>query len=240
MNCRFKNKQNRKGDNLNKKTNIYNEMGYSSKDECYTTYNESLKLVNYLIKNNVINKEMIIWLPFDTEISNIYKVLIKHGFNVTISNLVIGLDFYNYQPEVFDIIISNPPFSNRTALMKRLLSFNKPFIILQGIQYFNNQHAVSFLSKYSDDFKFIFPRSRMSFITYDEKEKLLKSSKTGASFYSFWLCYKTKLTNTFNKLLDSGFEKEIEILELEEKTIDELHYNLFNFDDERFLKNENT
>jgi hypothetical protein len=209
--------------------NIYQEMGYVAKDEYYTTTNESEKLIKYLWEYRIVKKDDIIWLPFDNEISNIYKILLKYGYkNIVLSNLEVGLDFYNYEPENWDIIITNPPFSGRTHLMKRLMSFNKPFIILQGTQYFNNQYAVNYLSQFSDDFKFLLPRTRMSFMTYNEDEDIISSSKSGASFYSFWLCYKTKVDKTFTSLKDNGNEKNIERLDLKGNVIVDNHVNLFN------------
>ena len=57
------------------------------------------------------------------------------------------MDFFNYEPYYYDIIISNPPFSIKDAVLKRLYELNKPFAILlpmnslQGVniyQYFKN------------------------------------------------------------------------------------------------------
>ena len=75
---------------------------------------------------------------------------------------------------------------------------------------FNNQFAVNYLCEFSDDFKFLLPRSRMSFLTYKEDENIIRNDRNGASFYSFWLCYKTTLKKPFNQLKDSGKEREIE------------------------------
>ena len=208
--------------------NVYNQMGYKSKDECYTTYIESLKIINYLIENQKINKNMIVWLPFDNELSNIYKVLKEKEFNITISNLEIGLDFYNYEPEKWDLIITNPPFSGRTNLMKRLMSFDKPFVILQATQFFNNQYAVNYLCDNSNHFQFVMPRTRTNFLTYNKDENIIKSSKNGASFYSFWLCYKINLPQTFNTLKDDGREKIVEKYDMQGNTIIDNQLNIFN------------
>lgn len=209
--------------------NIYQEMR-KAKDECYTTAVESTKLIDFLENEKLIHKDMIIWLPFDTEISNIYKVLNSKGYKTTLSNLEIGLDFYTYQPPHFDIIISNPPFSGRTDLLKRLLSFEKPFIILQATQFFNNQTAVNTLCEYPNDFKFIMPRSRMNFLVYKEDEDVIKSSKNGTAFYSFWLCYKIPLKSTFNTLKDNGGEKDVEKYDKNGDLIVDNHRNIFNYE----------
>lgn len=213
--------------------NIYQEMRIA-KDECYTTNNEAKKLVLYLKENNIVDLDSYIWLPFDNDFSNIYKELIGGGFtNLILTNLENGQDFYNYEPNEWDIIITNPPFSKRTNLMKRLISFNKPFIILQAIQFFNNQYAVNYLTQFSDDFKFLLPRSRMSFLVYNEKQDIVVSSRNGAAFYSFWLCYKTKVKNTFTSLKDLGKEKEIEKYDQNGNVIEDNHYNLFTMESEK-------
>ena len=209
------------------KENIYKHMNIA-KDECYTTYNESFKLIDYLHKNEII-KDMKIWLPFDNEFSNIYKVLKSFGYETILSNLELNLDFYTFTPDDFDIIISNPPFSNRTQLMKRLLDINKPFIILQGMQYFNNQFAVNYLVDNSENFKLLLPRTRMSFLIYKPKINKIVGNKYGASFYSFWLCYKTKIKNTFTPLRDTGNEKVVEEYSVNGNVIVESHHSLFTY-----------
>jgi hypothetical protein len=210
--------------------NIYRDMGKSVfSDECYTTSAESDKLVNWIFENNVIDTSTKIWLPFDNELSNVYKSLKKYTDNLILSNLEMGLDFYNYKPDDYDIIISNPPFKNRTNLFKRLHQLNKPFIILQATQMFNNQFSVNYLCSFSEDYKFILPRSRMNFITYNPDRDILCSSKNGAAFYSFWLCYKTNIEKTFNSLLDNGREKEIEEYDKQGNVILNNHRNIFNY-----------
>lgn len=207
--------------------NIYQEMRFA-KDECYTTRAESDKLIEYLTNNKIINKCMLIWLPFDNELSNIYRSLSFFGYKTILSNLELGLDFYRYEPKEWDIIITNPPFSNRTKLINRLLKLNKPFIILQATQFFNNQSAVNNVCESSNDFKFIMPKSRMAFLTYNEKEDIIKSGKNGTAFYSFWLCYKTLLKDTFNSLDNSGKEKSVEKYNINGNIIIDNHWNLFN------------
>lgn len=212
--------------------NIYQEMRIA-KDECYTTKAESDKLVKYLIENNLIDKSKIIWLPFDNELSNLYKSLKEKGYKTTLSNLELGLDFYTYEPKEWDLIITNPPFSGRTNLMKRLLSFKKPFIILQATQFFNNQSATNCLCENSNEFKFLFPQSRMSFLTYNEEENIVKSGKNGTAFYSFWLCYKISLPQVFNLLPNSGKEGQLENLDIYGNVIVDNHWNLFNMGDSK-------
>lgn len=202
---------------------------FKDNNECYTTTNEANKLVNWLVDHGIISKTTVVWCPFDTELSAIYRGLIKYVKKIILSNLEQGNDFYRYEPkERYDIIISNPPFSGRTKLMKRIISFDKPFILLQGVQFFNNQTAVSYLCQFSSDFQFLLPRTRMSFMRYDEKTNIILNSRNGASFYSFWICYKAKLPSTFNALQDSGKESEIERYDINGNVIEDNQMSLFN------------
>ena len=75
-------------------------------------------------------KDKIIWCPFDEEWSAFYQMLKESGFNVVRSSLDEGQDFFSYEPEEWDIVVSNPPFSLKDKILKRLNDLNKPFAIL--------------------------------------------------------------------------------------------------------------
>ena len=146
-----------------------NKILYSKgkNDECYTPQYAIEPLLKYLDKNKII------WCPFDTENSNFVKLLIENGFTVIYSHINDKKDFYTYEPKNWDIIVSNPPFTNKRKIFERALSFNKPFALLmtntwlndsapkqlfkekdlqllmfeQRIQ-FNNQNKITFSSSY--------------------------------------------------------------------------------------------
>ena len=46
------------------------------------------------------------------------------------SSLNEGKDFFRYEPEKWDILVSNPPFSKKNEVLKRAFSFQKPFALL--------------------------------------------------------------------------------------------------------------
>ena len=52
------------------------------------------------------------------------------GYNVVHSHIFEGKDFFSYEPTQYDIIVSNPPFSVKDKILKRLYELNKPFAIL--------------------------------------------------------------------------------------------------------------
>ncbi len=46
------------------------------------------------------------------------------------SHIDTGEDFFSYEPDEWDIIVSNPPFSIKDKIIKRLYSFDKSFAVL--------------------------------------------------------------------------------------------------------------
>lgn len=74
-------------------------------------------------------KDKIIWLPFDREDSQFVKVLSENGFKVTYSHIDYDQDFFKYEPEKWDLIISNPPYHNKRAYWERCCDLKKPFLL---------------------------------------------------------------------------------------------------------------
>ena len=49
-------------------------------------------------------------------------------------------DFFEYEPEEhYDFILSNPPFSQKLAILERLFSFGVPFAMVMGLPILNYQ-----------------------------------------------------------------------------------------------------
>ena len=75
------------------------------------------------------------WCPFDTEQSNFVKLLKQNEFNVVFTHVEFGCDFFNTDVPVghIDYIISNPPYSMKTEVFKRLFELGIPFGMLVGV-----------------------------------------------------------------------------------------------------------
>ena len=101
-------------------------------DEKYTPRYAVLPIIKYLPKN------VTVWCPFDTEHSEFVIALREHGYKVEYSHIFTGQDFYLYEPERWDIIVSNPPFSNKARVFERCLSFGKPFALLMSNFWLND------------------------------------------------------------------------------------------------------
>ncbi len=96
----------------------------SAGDEVYTPFYAVEPLMEF------IPKDKTIWCPFDEEWSAFYQSFSENGYEVVRSSLKEGQDFFEYEPEHWDILISNPPFSKKNEVLKRAFSFEKPFALL--------------------------------------------------------------------------------------------------------------
>jgi len=60
------------------------------------------------------------------------------GFQVKYSHINTGQDFFAYEPDCWDIIVSNPPFSRKMEVFERYLQLNKPFALLMSNFWLNS------------------------------------------------------------------------------------------------------
>lgn len=99
--------------------------GYES-DECLTPRYAVTPIIKYLEDRDYSN----ILCPFDKDDSFYVRELKFLGFNVTNSHLET-MDFFNITDfSNIDCIVSNPPFSIKDKVLKRLYEVEKPFAIL--------------------------------------------------------------------------------------------------------------
>lgn len=96
-------------------------------DEYYTPIYAIKPILKYIPNNSII------WCPFDKEDSRFVKVFREAGFKVIATHIDNGENFFYFQPEKYDVIISNPPFSIKDSILKRLAELNKPYAIILPI-----------------------------------------------------------------------------------------------------------
>jgi len=96
-------------------------------------------------------------------------------------NIGGGKDFFEHEPEKWDIIISNPPFTNKRKYFERALSFNKPFALIMTNTWLNDS-AVKQLFKYKDLQMLMFDK-RMKFVNPDGRAN---NKITFSSSYYCW------------------------------------------------------
>lgn len=93
--------------------------GAGSNDECYTPAYGVRPILKY------IPKDVKVWCPFDKEDSEFVQQISEQN-EVVYSHLDTGQDFYEYEPDSWDVMISNPPFTNKRGIFERALSLKNP------------------------------------------------------------------------------------------------------------------
>ena len=124
-------------------------------DECFTPRYVVEAILPFLDKSKTY------WLPFDTEESEFVRVLRDNSFSFVRSHKEEGLDYFEYEPEHWDAILSNPPFTGKRAIFERALSFGKPFALLMSNTWLNDSAPkVLFMER---DLQLLLFRNRIQF-----------------------------------------------------------------------------
>ena len=115
-------------------SNWLNVGSFDKRDEYYTPAIMVYPIIKYLKPGSTI------WCPFDTVQSEFVRVFSESGFRVIHSHLWLGQDFFEYEPaEPYDYIISNPPFTRKLDVIRRLFTLNKPFAMILCLPILNYQ-----------------------------------------------------------------------------------------------------
>jgi hypothetical protein len=112
-------------------------------------------------KYNSYEYAPIIWLPFDTEQSEFVYMCKDNHYNYVASHINTGKDFFEWEPEKWDFIISNPPFSKKLQIFKKLVSIGKPFALIMNAMILNYMEITNFFADYP--IQLLFVDKRVSF-----------------------------------------------------------------------------
>lgn len=143
-------------------------------DECYTPNYGVTPILEYIPKNAVV------WCPFDTIDSEFVKQISQKN-SVVHSHISLGQDFFTYEPFHWDVIVSNPPFTNKRKFFERALAFNKPFALIMTNTWLNDS-APKQLFK-DKDLQLLMFDKRMKFISPDGRPN---DKITFSSSYYCW------------------------------------------------------
>ena len=152
------------------------ELLYStgSNDECYTPDYGVEPILKY------IPEDAIVWCPFDTGESEFVKQISKQN-EIVYSHIITGQDFFDYEPDRWDVMVSNPPFTNKRKYFERALSFDKPFALIMTNTWLNDS-APKQLFK-DKDLQLLMFDKRMKFISPDGRDN---DKITFSSSYYCW------------------------------------------------------
>jgi hypothetical protein len=151
----------------------------SQNDEFYTPEYAIKPILKY------IRKGATVWCPFDTESSMFVKLLVEYGCLVIHSHIDDKKDFFTYEPDSYDIIVSNPPYSLKAEVFDRLFKLNRPFAMLVGVVgLFESQKRFNIFSEH--EFEIMYMDKRISYFTdYSEQKPSLNPP-----FSSVYVCHK--------------------------------------------------
>ncbi len=141
-------------------------------DECYTPDYGVKPILKY------IPKDKIVWCPFDKEDSEFVKQIRNPVVHSHIDN---GQNFFDYEPDEWDIIISNPPFTKKRKYFERAISFNKPFALIMTNTWLNDKAPTQVFE--GKDLQLLMFDSRMRFIMPDGRDN---NKITFSSSYYCW------------------------------------------------------
>lgn len=124
---------------------------------------------------HLIPKDKVIFEGFYGD-GNSGKYLKELGFKVESHDV----DFFDDQKFNYDIIITNPPYSIKAKVFKKLAEINKPFMLLVPVSTITKQY----LKKYfKDKIQIVIPQKRIQFI----KDGVQNNR---CFFDTIWICYK--------------------------------------------------
>lgn len=159
-------------------------------DEVYTPVYAITPLIKYV--NNYMERDsfayseeypLIIWCPFDLANSKYVEVLSQiPKVEVIHTHIDNSENFFYYEPEYYDIIISNPPFSCKDDVLKRLWELDKPYAMLLPIPTLQGQARFPYLH----DIQYLGFDKRINYYT----DTSMKKIQEGVSFGSCYLCRK--------------------------------------------------
>ena len=108
------------------------------------------------------------------------KHLFGGGYDVVRSSLIEGQDFFEYEPEKWDIMISNPPFSKKDDVLQRAFDLGKPFALLLPA---NSIQGKKRFKIFKNEIQMLCFDRRIDFHTNGDMENYTKGTPFGSAYF---------------------------------------------------------
>lgn len=147
-------------------------------DECHTPAYAVRAIIPHLAHLATrVPPRPVCWCPFDYEESEFAQQLRAAGLAVWCSHIDTGEDFYTYEPPIrWDVLVSNPPFTNKAEIFRRAISFGKPFALLMTLTWLNDAAP-----------KRIFKNTPLELLMFEERVQFLGCANK-ITFSSAYYC----------------------------------------------------
>lgn len=121
-------------------------------DACQTPAYALDPLLSYLPRN------WIIWEPAAGE-GNIVEALFDSGFKSVVStDLIRQENFFEFEPDNWDCIVTNPPFSIHFEWLERCYKLGQPFALLLKVDILGTKTAQELFDQHGIEVIFVSPR----------------------------------------------------------------------------------
>ena len=118
--------------------------------------------------------------------SKIVEVLRRNRYKVIPTHINDGYDFFSYEPEDYDMTITNPPYSHKNEFLQRAFDLQKPFMFLLPITTLETMKRHRLYRKHG--IQLIIPDKRFVF----------KPGGSGAWFQTSWFTHGLNLEKDLN------------------------------------------
>jgi len=172
------------------------------------TLNDDYMTPRYVWENikQYIPKDQIIWEAFYGD-GGSKNILNEMGFENVIHKPYPQYDFFNYEPEDYGLVLSNPPFSEVKYIMPRLKALDKPFILIMPCSKITCGYFRDFVKDIEPhSLQIIVPRSRIHFKKLVNGK--ISKEKSNANFDCYYYCYKMNLPTDIIFLGDDALKRD--------------------------------
>jgi len=141
-----------------------------------------------------LKRDWVIWECAEGR-GNLTRALREAGYEVIGSDILTGQDFLTWQPERFDCIVTNPPYSLKQKFLVRAYHLGKPFAFLLPLTTLETRVRQEVFRRYGVEI--ILFDKRIDFEVPSQKES---KSWFATAWFTNWLGIGQQLT--FAKLRD--------------------------------------
>lgn len=136
-----------------------------------------------------IRRDWVVWEPA-AGTDNIVNALAPHVTGIIGTDLIKEppRNFFEYQPRVFDAIVTNPPYSIKFDWLERCYALGKPFALLVPVEMIGAQSAQKLMERHGAELLLLNRR-----VNFEMPHKGLEGPdgwKSSAQFPVLWLCWK--------------------------------------------------
>lgn len=149
-----------------------------------------------------LSADWLIWEPAAGE-GFLVEALYDASRQVVSSDILDGRNFFEYEPDAWDCITTNPPFSITQQWLRRCYELGKPFALLIKVEALGTKGVQELIQQYGFEIMLLDKRVdfKMPFLGWGDEER-----KSSAQFPVFWLCWQLLPEKVmFGKIDKRGF-----------------------------------